>query len=125
VRRSSSARSGASRCCSASALALPDPWVAELEALAAETVVGRLFCADCFENWRFGAVDDVLSTRVAAAVRRLRARDAALEVLDLRGEGPLDGDAAGVLLCGIQPLVWVVLTKLQNSLARSNRSRFG
>ena len=28
-------------------------------------------------------------------------------------------------LCGIQPLVWVVLTKLQNSLARSNRSRFG
>ena len=107
------------------ALALPDPWVAELEALAAETVVGRLFCADCFENWRFGAVDDVLSTRVAAAVRRLRARDAALEVLDLRGEGPLDGDAAGVLLCGIQPLVWVVLTKLQNSLARSNRSRFG
>ena len=24
-------------------------------------------------------------------------------------------------LCGIQPLVWVVLTKLQNSLARSNR----
>jgi len=29
------------------------------------------------------------------------------------------------LLCGIQPLVWVVLTKLENSLARSNRSRFG
>ena len=26
---------------------------------------------------------------------------------------------------GIQPLVWVVLTKLENSLARSNRSRFG
>ena len=31
----------------------------------------------------------------------------------------------GTRLCGIQPLVWVVLTKLQNSLARSNRSRFG
>ena len=28
-------------------------------------------------------------------------------------------------LCRIQPLVWVVLTKLENSLARSNRSRFG
>ena len=28
-------------------------------------------------------------------------------------------------LCGNQPLVWVVLTKLENSLARSNRSRFG
>ena len=26
---------------------------------------------------------------------------------------------------GIQPLVWVVLAKLENSLARSNRSRFG
>ena len=31
----------------------------------------------------------------------------------------------GVLLCGNQPLVWGVLTKLQNSLSRSNRSRFG
>ena len=28
-------------------------------------------------------------------------------------------------LCQNQPLVWVVLTKLENSLARSNRSRFG
>ncbi|KAH8044903.1 hypothetical protein JL722_14471 [Aureococcus anophagefferens] len=28
-------------------------------------------------------------------------------------------------LCRIQPLVWVVLTKLQNSLARSNRSESG
>ena len=28
-------------------------------------------------------------------------------------------------LCGIQLLVWVVLTKLQTSRARSNRSRFG
>ena len=41
-----------------------------------------------------------------------------------------DADLAALLcdggdLCGIQPLVWVVLTKLQNSLARSNRSRFG
>ena len=32
---------------------------------------------------------------------------------------------ARVDLCGNQPLVWVVLTKLENSLARSNRSRFG
>ena len=28
-------------------------------------------------------------------------------------------------LCGFQPLVWEVPTKLQNSLARSHRSRFG
>jgi glutamate-1-semialdehyde 2,1-aminomutase len=35
------------------------------------------------------------------------------------------GLANGVVLCGIQPLVWVVLTKLENSLARSNRRRFG
>ena len=28
-------------------------------------------------------------------------------------------------LCGNQPLVWGVPTKLQNSLSRSNRSRFG
>ena len=32
---------------------------------------------------------------------------------------------AGDILCGLHPLVWVVLTKLQTSLARSNRSRFG
>ena len=31
----------------------------------------------------------------------------------------------GWRLCGNQPLVWVVLTKLENSLARSNRGRFG
>jgi len=47
-------------------------------------------------------------------------------VLGLRDDEPmvcsLDGCGA---LCGIQPLVWVVLTKLENSLARSHRSRFG
>ena len=32
---------------------------------------------------------------------------------------------AGAGLCGNRPLVWVVLTKLQNSLSQSNRSRFG
>jgi len=37
----------------------------------------------------------------------------------------LRADELGERLCRIQPLVWVVLTKLQNSLARSNRSRFG
>ena len=31
----------------------------------------------------------------------------------------------GLELCGNQPLVWGVPTKLQNSLSRSNRSRFG
>ena len=31
----------------------------------------------------------------------------------------------GTDLCGFQPLVWGVPTKLQNSLARSNQSRFG
>ena len=39
-----------------------------------------------------------------------------------RGEDPL---APGAGLCGNQPRVWGVLTKLQNSLSRSNRSRFG
>ena len=38
---------------------------------------------------------------------------------------PAKASAASNKLCGIQPLVWVVLTKLENSLARSNRSRFG
>ena len=36
----------------------------------------------------------------------------------------LDAEACE-FLCRIQPLVWGVLTKLQNSLARSNRRRFG
>jgi len=56
----------------------------------------------------------------ASAEAELRALDAAL---DARGDA---GDAARrAVLRGIRPLVWVVLTKLQNSLARSNRSRFG
>ena len=37
---------------------------------------------------------------------------------------PLAGSYGGAL-CGNQPLVWGVPTKLQNSLSRSNRSRFG
>ena len=31
----------------------------------------------------------------------------------------------GAILCRSQPPVWVVLTKLENSRARSHRSRFG
>ena len=37
----------------------------------------------------------------------------------------MNQEVCRVLLCRNQPLVWVVLTKLENSLARSNRSRFG
>merc|ERR1712091_676988 len=47
--------------------------------------------------------------RALADVVRVR------RVLDGAGEHALD-------LCRNQPLVWVVLTKLENSLARSNRS---
>ena len=35
------------------------------------------------------------------------------------------GSSGGRGLCGFQPLVWGVPTKLQNSLARSNQGRFG
>ena len=45
--------------------------------------------------------------------RRLEGHEAREEVVVGRG------------LCRIQPLVWVVLTKLENSRARSHRSRFG
>ena len=46
----------------------------------------------------------------------------------LRAVAALEPDLAadhGLTLCGNQPLVWGVPTKLQNSLARSNRSRSG
>jgi len=36
-----------------------------------------------------------------------------------------EASVRGAKLCGNQPLDWVVLTKLQTSRARSNRSRFG
>ena len=39
------------------------------------------------------------------------------------GSARILGD--GDLRAAREPLVWVVLTKLENSLARSNRSRFG
>ena len=38
---------------------------------------------------------------------------------------PGEARLAGGVLCGNQPLVWGVPTKLQNSLSRSNRRRFG
>ena len=76
---------------------IPEEWLHTLDTLAGKTHMGRLFCHDCFEDWRYGAIDDVSSTKVAAAVRRLRARDDALEVLDLRNEGPISVDLAGVL----------------------------
>ena len=41
--------------------------------------------------------------------------------MDIAGE---DWES-GTNQCGFQPLVWGVPTKLQNSLSRSNRSRFG
>ena len=40
-------------------------------------------------------------------------------------KGGLMKTQIGTPLCGNQPLVWVVLTKLEDSLARSHRSRFG
>ena len=76
---------------------IPSDWFAALNSVAQKTEIGRLFCHDCFEDWRYGASDDVASTKVAAAIRRLRARDDALEVLDLRNEGPLGWELAGVL----------------------------
>jgi hypothetical protein len=54
-------------------------------------------------------------TGSAAAAPQPRPRTAA-EIID---------ECAGEIQCGFQPLVWGVLTKLQNSLSRSNRSRFG
>jgi len=45
---------------------------------------------------------------------------------DLTSPNEQRGDRLyGADLCGNQPLVWVVLTKLRNSLARSHRRRFG
>ena len=45
--------------------------------------------------------------------------------IDLGAEALDDTAARRRALCGNQPLVWGVLTKLQNSLSQSNRSRFG
>ena len=39
--------------------------------------------------------------------------------------GAVGPGVVGAALCGNQPLVWGVPTKLQNSLSRSHRSRFG
>jgi hypothetical protein len=44
-------------------------------------------------------------------------------IVDAEGLCPLYGSSEH--MCGNQPLVWGVPTKLQNSLARSHRSRFG
>ncbi|KAH8057199.1 MAP kinase kinase [Aureococcus anophagefferens] len=60
---------------------------------------------------------------VAAAMARDPARRATAAQLLAMPFLALARDRA--FLCRNQPLVWVVLTKLEDSLARSNRSRFG
>ena len=47
-----------------------------------------------------------------------------LEILDISRNALGAARSPGVNLCGNQPLVWGVPTKLQNSLSRSNRRRF-
>ena len=51
--------------------------------------------------------------------------NSAMALLKLERWEDAIGSADGALLCRNQPLVWGVPTKLENSLARSNRSRFG
>lgn len=72
-------------------------WRSAIASAADSTAIGRLFCEACFEEWKIGKVDDALSTRLDAAVSRLRARDPNLLTLDLRDEGPLSPDDAGLL----------------------------
>jgi len=62
--------------------------------------------------------------RLSDAVARLEASLARLAAAGGRAGVGLDA-LRGRVLCGNQPLVWGVPTKLQNSLSRSNRSRFG
>ncbi|KAJ8611843.1 hypothetical protein CTAYLR_005776 [Chrysophaeum taylorii] len=74
----------------------PMPWESVLRGVADASARGRLFCDECFQEWRGGRVDDALAGRAAAAVRRLAKRDPSLTALDLRGE-PFDVDTAAVL----------------------------
>ena len=63
---------------------------------------------------------------VAAAVGAAAAAVGAAAAAVAEARGALRAVAAEVAdLCGNQPLVWGVPTKLQNSLSQSNRSRFG
>ena len=64
------------------------------------------------------------ATLVAAAAEALL-EDAAASLAAAVASGLFAATLWREALCGNQPLVWVVLTKLENSLARSNRSRFG
>ena len=89
---------------------------------------------DCF--WEFAHFVDnlpaVTEAAVAAVVGQVhaQARPAALaaatrcvwKLTEMSKVAEAAALAAGLPLCRNQPLVWVVLTKLQNSLARSNRS---
>jgi len=89
-------------------------------------------------EWAPGAAKPALVHE--AAIRDVTPQLRHLRAAPLRGPAPATADFAldvadgsdrqswvvrGQMLCGNQPLVWVVLTKLENSLARSNRSRFG
>jgi hypothetical protein len=73
-----------------------------------------------------GAIEGELEvTELRERTRRAAAAaDATTTACELDGL-LADGRSCGLEQCGFQPLVWGPPTKLQNSLSRSNRSRFG
>ena len=118
-----------------------DMYTHESQAIREEFFVSHRGISDELEKWWEAASlffddnwDDFLSKDEYAKfherlLRLMREED---EMTAEEAQAALDadfevdaGEDGRVSLCRNQPLVWVVLTKLENSLARSNRSRFG
>ena len=88
--------------------------IAVLKTLVAE--MAALFDDDVFHL----GMDEVSEPPPCTADGTRTLEAALLAHVEALGKTPMGWD-----LCGNQPLVWGVPTKLQNSLSRSNRSRFG
>jgi hypothetical protein len=104
---------------------------AQLDAHGKDAVILSIPGAEGVQSWRAGLyakVDAPPAGHPPLLYKRVRDRpgeqDSFLYTLPDRGMW-LVGSTPGSTLCANQPVSWDVGAKLQNSLARSNRSRFG
>ena len=65
---------------------LPRPWREALAAFAERHETGRMFCEECFDDWRHGEDEGVTGELVDRAAERLAEGDETLLALEHRGE---------------------------------------
>ena len=97
--------------------ALPAPWRAALEEWATLHETGRLFCEECFDEWRHGDPDLITHELMPRAADRIARDDASLVTLDARGEA-LDVGGAGAIADALVANAQLTVQPKKNSRLR-------